>query len=153
MNHSFVEENWQPSSRKFPLVGILAISPSDDIKELAKSYCEQLDHVLMFLDASCKIQDFQSFLSRERIINLSVTLRPQIPNIPIENLGQFITQDNLHLIIVKKNDPLKKSARWLFYDRIKEMKTPWGDVQKLDSDLNFCLNNESFCVSFKHNKK
>ena len=126
------------------------VSPEEEIKSLAKSYCEQFDHVFMLLQPGRRSNDFQSFLSKERIINLSMAVAPKIPNHKLEDTVRSIVNGNMFVAVVKKNRVLDRNVRWLIYDRIKEMKAPLTDVIKLDSSGDYCLENEWLTLTFRH---
>lgn len=153
MTPSIVIENWPTLCRKFPLAAVILVSAQDDIQSLAKSYCPQFDHVFMLIEPSCKMNDFKGFLTKERIINLSIALAPKNPNQRLEESIKSIAQGNLFVVAVKKNTNLDGNIRWLIYDRIKEMKSPLTDVLKLDSSINYCLKDEWITLTFRHEFK
>ena len=156
MDEFQIQENWNSICRKFPLVAFISAKDEIEIVTICKSVCPQFDHVVILCQEQISSQQNKSlsnFLSNERIINLTIVPSENVKGQSLLEKSKFLASQNLKnsiAVVVNKLTACEKNVRWIIFDKVKEMKSPFTDVLSLDEKGIFSMMEKSFIVFWSH---
>lgn len=146
MDQQSFQENWHSLCRKFSLVCVLDLSETslEDTRHVVKSHCVQFDHVIA-VTKNITQDDIKNYCQSERIINLTCLRQDDIPGDTIEDKIKNVTRGQA-IIVFSKAKKLDTNVRWVIYDKLKEMKSPFTDIIALNYDLKYCCAEDAMFI-------